>query len=126
MSVGPQKCFLVLHTLKHGLAHKSTFWTLDFCTFVFQLNTHAPNSLPLQTTEYAISYTSSFWLVQGWGMSPVLPGLGQACTRFFTTVSLNSQSDNYEPQDARMMKEVGMVSPEGGKIAYLSISRTTS
>jgi hypothetical protein len=31
----------------------------------------------------------------------------------FVLVSHHCQSDNFEPQDARMMKQLGMVSPEG-------------
>ena len=93
MSVGPQKCSLVWHNLKHGLVHKSTFWTLKFCSFVFSQR-HIHQILFPSKHQSTLYHTPHHfgWFKDGacllcclvWGKG-ILPA---ACIRFFTTVSL--------------------------------------
>jgi hypothetical protein len=118
VSVGSQKCSVVWCTLKHGVAHNPVlhYWRLYFVLVsLFWQNTH--------TTEF--SYTA--WANVCCDLSQVFLVGSRMRLVFFVLwsevrhsshllgirslfhVSLDCQSENFEPQEAKMIKLLRMV-----------------
>jgi len=116
VSVGSQKCSLVWYTSKHGVAHNPTLHSLHlyFVLVSLFLVQHTWHWILLHCmSQYLLCHESSLfsWCMDGACLRLVAWGQGtlpSSYIRSFTSVSLNCQCDNFDPQEARMIKFLWM------------------
>jgi hypothetical protein len=124
LSFGAQKCSLVWYTSKQGLAHSPTlhaghlnFVVVSLCfpqhTW-YQILLHSKGQCLLCLVSNLFSWLAdgachSCLVVWGWGTLPT------SCIRSLTNVSLNCWYDNFEPQEARIIKLLTTVRSRGWK-----------
>ena len=118
VSVGSQKSSLVWCTLKHGVAHSPKLHSrhLYFVLVLLFMAERKRHRILLHCMSQCLLCLESRFLIQlvdetcllplaVWGQG-TLPASG---IRSLTNVSLNCRCDNFEPQDARMIKLLRMV-----------------
>ena len=128
VSPGSQQCSLVRYALKHGVSHNpmlhsrhSYFVLLSLC-----LAEHTWYQILLHCISHCLLCRQSSlfsWLVDGacllclsvWGQGTLLV----SCIRSLTNVCLNCWSDNFEPQEARMIKLLRMVRSRRWKNSFI-------
>jgi hypothetical protein len=128
VSVGPQKCSFVWHTLKDVLAHSPTLLSGHLNSILVSLflaeHAHHPVLLPA-TDRCLLCLVSSLVisLVGGACASCLLTWVWGTLTisysRSHTTIRLNSWCDNCESVEGRMKKLLGMANSRGWENSFI-------